>query len=151
MKNNIDNKTLTTIVALIALLTCPAFANTDLVAATLCLEAGGEGRQGMQAVMNVIANRAQQRKSSISQVVRQPKQFSCLNNISDERAIDLAKTRWPRQYIIAKELVNKSINGRLLDITGGADHYYAYKKCRPYWANRLKATKTIGKHIFLKE
>lgn len=124
-----------------------ALAANPLVVATVLMEAGGEGRQGMQAVVNVIANRSRLDKMSYYEVVKKPKQFSCLNGIRDERkAIAIAKAKWPKQWRFAEELINLSEQWKLEDITNGA-YFYQTKSCpvRP-WHGALTAQ--IGNHNF---
>ena len=57
---------------------------SEIVAATLILEAGGEYAYGsMQAVHEVILNRAVKRRLTPKQVCLQRKQFSCWNSVSN--------------------------------------------------------------------
>ena len=117
----------------------------QLCAATLILEAGGEGRVGMQAVWEVIWQRAKLRKLTPLGVVTQRKQFSCLNNIKPGRAIEIAQRHpmWRHAWgIVAAPPVTQ--------LTGKADHYHATTIREPYWADKAKKTVTIGRHTFYK-
>ena len=119
----------------------------QLVAATLILEAGGEGREGMQAVWEVIWQRAKLRKLTPLGVVTQRKQFSCLNSITPGRAIATAQRHpmWRHAWgIVSGPPVLP--NGKPLTL--GADHYHATTIKPPYWADATKATVTIGRHKF---
>jgi spore germination cell wall hydrolase CwlJ-like protein len=129
----------------VGLLTLSAFSNDkQVIACTLILEAGGEYAEGaMQAVHEVILNRADKRNLTPKQVCLQPKQFSCWNSKNYRKLIAKAKAH-PR-YAYALSIVH----GERTNITGGADHYHA-KYVRPYWASSLKKTCTIGNHIFYK-
>ena len=60
-------------------LRAPVGAERALIASVIIAEAGGEGREGMEAVWEVIHTRAKERKLSYTRVVTQRKQFSCLN------------------------------------------------------------------------
>ena len=114
---------------------------SEIVAATLILEAGGESdARAMAAVREVIANRAKN-KTEIS-VCLAPKQFSCWNKVSTERGIEIAKrhAKWPQALALVK---NKS------NYTNGATHYHA-EKVSPSWAKKLVRTAKIGHHIFYK-
>jgi len=117
---------------------------SEIVAATLILEAGGEYASGsMEAVNEVIRNRAAKRKLTTKQVCLQRKQFSCWNSGRIDQLLAKAK-RHPR-FIEAMAIVT----GSPTNYTGGADHYHA-DYCNPYWASSMKKTCTIGKHIFYK-
>jgi len=117
---------------------------SEIVAATLILEAGGEYATGsMEAVNEVIRNRAAKRKLTTRQVCLQRKQFSCWNSGRIDQLLAKAK-RHPR-FSEALAIVN----GASTNYTGGADHYHA-DYCNPYWASALKKTCTIGKHLFYK-
>jgi len=117
---------------------------SEIVAATLILEAGGEYTSGsMEAVNEVIRNRAAKRKLTTRQVCLQRKQFSCWNSGRIDQLLAKAK-RHPR-FNEAMVIVN----GAATNYTGGADHYHA-DYCNPYWASSMKKTCVIGKHIFYK-
>lgn len=116
-------------------------SQSEIVAATLILEAGGEtSPHAMAAVREVIANRAKN-KTEIS-VCLAPKQFSCWNKISAERGIEIAK-RHPKWRDALSLVKNKS------NYTNGATHYHA-EKVSPSWAKKLARTVKIGHHIFYK-
>lgn len=132
-------------------LTYTARANDELVAAVICMEAGGEGGLGMQAVMNIIDNRARMDRKTYMQVVTAPKQFSCMNGVTMSMAIGRAKSRWPNQFPVALNMVKLARNGRLADVTNGATFYYANYIKRPRWARNMEETSKIGKHIFLRK
>ena len=90
---------------------------SEIVAATLILEAGGEYATGsMEAVNEVIRNRAVKRKLTTRQVCLQRKQFSCWNSGKIDQLLAKAK-RHPR-FSEAMAIVN----GALTNYTGGADH-----------------------------
>lgn len=116
-------------------------SQSEIVAATLILEAGGESdSHAMAAVREVIANRAKN-KTEIS-VCLAPKQFSCWNKVSTERGIEIAK-RHPKWRDALSLVKNKS------NYTNGATHYHSLK-VSPSWAKELTQTVKIGNHIFYK-
>ena len=133
--------------------------NSYIVAATLWGEARGEGEIGMQAVMNVIMNRAKGDFSKASKIVLKPKQFSMWNKIPDPEASALNLAREIRRtkpqdeasYMKAIEIVDKAATGKLPDITDGATFYVSPKKASPDWAKKMIKTKTIGNHDFYKK
>ena len=116
----------------------------DVVITTIILEAGGEYQIGaLEAVYEVIMNRAKKRNKTPAQVCLQKWQFSCWNGKDIQENIEKAK-RHPR-WSIAKNILGKETN-----YTNGADHYHADYIDDPYWAKSMKVTVKIGKHIFYK-
>jgi len=116
----------------------------EIVAATLILEAGGEYVDGaLEAVHEVIQNRAVNRRMTKAEVCLQRWQFSCWNNRSIDDGIRKAKThpRWNEALRITYIYTN---------YTNGADHYHAHY-VRPYWADLMTVTAIIGNHIFYKQ
>lgn len=129
-----------------------------VVVATLWGEARGEGDVGMQAVLNVIMNRAKNNFNGAVGVALKPKQFSVWNGINDpyQYANNLAakaranklKDADLKSYRQAIILVDKAMKGQLPDITGGATFYFNPKLANPSWAKKLKFLKRIGNHDF---
>ena len=118
----------------------------EIVAATLILEAGGEYSVGaMECVHEVIRNRAKRRKKSEVEVVLEPWQFSCWNNLQTFQGIAIAKKhpRWNEALAIASREV-------LPNLTGGATHYHS-TSVRPYWTKDFKHTVKVGRHKFYRE
>ena len=132
--------------------------NAYVVAATLWGEARGEGTNGMQAVMNIIMNRAHGDFSKAREVALKRKQFSVWNGVKNPEEISLQMARDSRNkklkdipsYIEALELVDKAMRGDLPDITGGATHYFNPHKVLPPWAKEMVKTVSIGNHDFYK-
>lgn len=143
-----------------------AIKYSDIVAAALIGEAGGEGYKGMQAVMNVIMNRVKGGdpfRGAVN-VVLKPKQFSFFDeyNAGTVKMHDIITkaSKHPR-WAEAKELALVGMRGKLEDITGGATHYHVTKgpsKVKPYWSSpqfggknkEALATNTIGSHTFFR-
>ena len=116
----------------------------DVVITTIILEAGGEYQVGaLEAVYEVIMNRAKKRKKTPAQVCLQKWQFSCWND--KDIADNIAKAKKHPRWVIAKNILGKETN-----YTNGADHYHADYIDDPYWAKSMKVTVKIGKHIFYK-
>lgn len=137
----------------------------DILARTLWGEARAEGVTGMQAVANVIVNRAKQNRSlfgrSISAVCLKKAQFSCWNpkyeygkgskeypNILKNYNAMLAANKNTPYFAQAVDIATLAYRGKLADITGGADHYYAKYIPTPKWAVGKKMV-SIGTHNFL--
>lgn len=134
--------------------TCHGAGNsrqTEIIAATLILEAGGEqDSRAMGAVLEVIQNRGKQRKMALDAVCLQRAQFSCWNGKRVEDGIIKAKRhpKWSR----AVELVTQSSSSPT-NYTNGATHYHAsWMKAFPRWTKdgKLRKTAQIGLHIFYK-
>lgn len=122
----------------------------DYIARTAWGEARGEGATGMQAVINVIMNRAKKGGwygLTPKDVVLKKWQFSCWNAGDPNREKLLAVTTADKNFAKALDLATLAYNGQLPDITGGAVNYHA-KSISPSWAPKMKKTATIGSHIF---
>jgi spore germination cell wall hydrolase CwlJ-like protein len=124
-----------------------------IVALTILGEARGEKNAGMYAVACVIQKRAEERKLTLAQICKQPKQFSCWNK-GQEKYLDLMarllKSPIP-QAKYAKSLARAMCaGGKLVQaFTGEANHYHA-DYVTPYWIRGAKPTRVIGKHLFYK-
>lgn len=123
----------------------------QLLALTLVEEAGGEGPKGMQAVGNVIANRARAgiRGNTVSQVITSPSQFSAWNAQGSIQRSAQRRAGTPI-YNQAYDIAGKILDGSASDITNGATDYYAPAKVTPSWANVYKQTAVIGNHRFMR-
>ena len=126
------------------------------IVATVIAEAIGEGEQGMQAVFNVMNNRAEKNKTEIFDEVAKPYQFSAFstNNrlyvkIRDYlRGKDVTLTKTEK---IAVDKITEMVKNGVEDITGGATHYanMATSTDRS-WFDKIPKTGQIGKHTFFK-
>ena len=117
----------------------------QMCTSVLVLEAGGEGRVGLQAVWEVVWQRAKLRKLTPLGVVPPRTQFSCLNNITPGRAIATAQRHpmWRHAWgIVSAPPVTR--------LTGNAAHYHATTIRAPYWVDKAQQTVTIGRHTFYK-
>ncbi len=122
----------------------------DLLARTIWAEARSEGERGMQAVANVIKNRADKGGyfgRSIVDVATKDFQFSAWNIGDPNRSKLLAVTDENPEFRKALDIAKGVLKGTLSDITEGADHYHTYN-INPSWAASLTKIKQIGDHIF---
>jgi N-acetylmuramoyl-L-alanine amidase len=124
----------------------------DVVARTAWGEARGCGMSGMQAVINVIQNRAKHPRwwgGDMISVCTEPYQFSCRNQ-DDPNAVRLMTvTRSDPWFTIALSLAQRAADGKLPDITNGADSYYARSlPTPPGWAARAQTVYSDRCHIF---
>lgn len=122
----------------------------DIVARTIWGEARGEGARGMQAVANVIINRARNPGwwgKNIVEVCLAPSQFSAWNRNDANYAKVQSVTTATASFKTALEIAAKAVAGVLPDITGGASHYHT-TAINPYWADSLRPLGVIGAHKF---
>lgn len=127
----------------------------DIVTAALVGEAGGEGLKGLQAVMNVIANRAGGDYRKFATEVLKPKQFSMFNRATGRRPSKTVTQvvnsyRGHPLWAQAQYFVRHAAAGTLPDLTGKASHYHA-RSVNPAWAKTQKRTTQVGKHLFYRE
>ena len=123
----------------------------QVLAATLWGEARGEEDQGMDAVACVVMNRARRPRwwgRTVLECATHPWQFSCWLKQDPNRAKMLALTETDPAYAQALAIADLAIKGALVDITHGADSYYAVTTPEPNWAKGLTPVATIGHHAF---
>lgn len=130
----------------------------NILAYTLLGEAAGEGREGMEAVMWTIKNRAESGRYSDNpaMVATQSNskgihQYSTWNTKGNGG--NSPKSRFSissPEFKEAFQVVQRVMAGEVKDPTGGATHFYAEGIAKPYWfdeegpAGEIK----IGKHRF---
>lgn len=126
----------------------------DTLARTCWGEARGEGYEGLQAIANVVVNRASQPSwwgHDIISVCLAPEQFSCWNcgdpNLNKLQVVTAADPIFADCLNIAQAAVNR----QLVDITNGATSYYATSMhTPPSWVAKMIQCAEIGHHIFFK-
>ena len=120
---------------------------TNALWLALCIfhEARGEPEAGQIAVAQVIMNRVEERGLSVEEIVKQPYQFSW---VQDKPAV-----KFSEYHVLAKcfrsayKCLEARMNG---DVLKGANHYYNPHKVSPQWADRMSIVKEIGNHVFLR-
>ena len=112
----------------------------DLLARLINGEARGEPYEGKVAVGAVVLNRVKSSEfpNTISGVIYQKNQFSCVTDGQFNKAIDKGST----VYKAAQEAINGS------DPSNGALFFYNPKTTKSKWLFSLKTVKTIGNHVF---
>ena len=111
----------------------------------MILEAGGEYDEGsLEAVYEVIHNRAIKKGKSYSDICLARKQFSCWNDKNIMENIEKA-SKHPRW----NEAMKIAYSDPKTNYTKGADHYHA-DYVSPYWKDSMTKTIQIGRHIFYK-
>lgn len=113
-------------------------------------EARGEPEGGMQAVLNVMANRKNDPRfpRSLVGVAKQPFQFSAYNDGNpNKKKLELVAETNP-EYRRAKRLAAWAQIGLLKDITGGATYFHSNSIERPAFLKDAEVSAVIGNHIF---
>lgn len=136
----------------------------DILIRTVIGEGAGEDAKGQAAIAHVIFNRLNSGKfgNTVSKVALQPAQFSAWNAITGgaggrggNELVRKHGTDSPL-YKAVGTVVDGVINGKSLDPTGGATHYFSPKGMSnnqpPIWWNEERAkgggSITIGNHVF---
>ena len=125
----------------------------DTLARTAWGEARGEGREGMQAVCNVVMNRVKKGGwygATPKEVCLKKSQFSCWNTSDPNYAKLKAVNESDAQFALAKQLAASAVAGYLPDITNGATNYLALASLKktPSWAGKMQQVASIGNHTF---
>jgi|TARA_R110000751_G_C13791630_1_gene482217 spore germination cell wall hydrolase CwlJ-like protein len=122
----------------------------DILARTIWGEARGEGAQGMQAVANVVMNRANNPGwwgHDVITVCLADKQFSAWNlndaNYSKIQTVNASDA----SFALALQIAGRAVAGTLPDITGGATHYHT-AAVNPFWDDAMTYLGAIGRHLF---
>lgn len=129
----------------------------EWMARTIYGEARGEyqklngGIGALVAVGNVIYNRFQKQKfgKTIKEVCLKPWQFSCWNEGDPNRPVIEKVDLNNHIYDLCIKISKKIVNGEMIDLVKGADHYHA-KSIYPYWVINQNPVAQIGEHIFYK-
>ena len=127
------------------------FPVVDILARVIWGEAEGEGAEGMQAVGNVILNRANIKNKNIPEVMFRKDQFSAIGDKDRFNSMINLSPDNP-EYIQALEISKKLLAGELDDITNGATHFYNPNTANMEldWIKQYPVVTTIGKHTFAK-
>ena len=131
---------LATLLLTLAALPLAAATEREIVAATLILEAGVDGVAGLEAVNEVIHNRARFRRQSLTAVCLARRQFSAWNGRRIEAGVALAKrsTLWREALAIVAAEPTKHV--------AGATHYWAHERKADPWGFKVLAV--VGGHTF---
>ena len=135
------------------------FKAIDILARTLFGEARGEPIEGIMGVAAVIANRTHAQRPNwgltVEEVCKKPKQFSCWNTPvrpADEKNLKALLEVGPETPVFTQcvNIARKTLNGDLVDPTGGANHYFNPAAAQPDFAVGQVPTAVIGHHVFLR-
>jgi len=126
-----------------------------VLAATAWMEDRSGGKAGMQAVMNVVCNRADNPRwwgRDIVSVCLKPMQFSAWNRGSSQiPKVKVAMADGDLQWATALDLATLAVAGELPDLTDNADSYYAASDpSPPAWAEAAHYCGTIGGQKFFR-
>lgn len=124
---------------------CKKRINCMKVAEALYFESRSEGVKGMQAVANVIMNRAKKRQVSPYDVITRPNQFSYL----DRTDFSITEHEVHRTAML---ISTAAVTYKLPDITNGSTHYVSPKRLKriPAWMHTYEKTIAIADHQFYK-
>lgn len=128
----------------------PDAHDIDVMARTLFGEARGEPQDGQVAVAWTIVNRWRSGKwfgaLSIAGVCQKRKQFSCWN--PDDPTYRSMVTAGPTTLAPFVTIARDVLDGKILDPTDGATHYFADSIATPKWAIGKTPTVKLGHHLF---
>lgn len=126
----------------------------EIIASCMVLEAASDGTEGMQAVLNVIINRAKGDLNRMVPATVKHGAFSCMASIwcdiPDYSPLLSRAQSQPESFADAMNLIAIMEQGLLSDITGGATHYHT-SSILPYWVSSMRYLTTIGNHCFYVE
>lgn len=145
-------------IAITALLAHTAQANElsyydrQIVASCMVLEAACDGTEGMQAVLNVILNRADGYLHRMVPETVKHGAFSCMSSVWNSSSPNYSPLirraqNHDQAYATALRLITTMERGLLWDNTCGATYYHA-TSIRPYWVRDMSYITTIGGHCF---
>ena len=125
----------------------------DIMSRTMWGEARSEGREGLQAVANVIMNRVKKGGwygATPKEVCLKKYQFSCWLPNDPNYPLLTRVTDSDSRFALAKTLAALAIGGQLPDITNGATNYLALGSLSsaPSWSKNMKQVASIGAHTF---
>lgn len=131
------------------------FSDQEIIAKTAWGEARGLGSQGMQATLNTLQNRLSSGITwwgdTLRTVALHPFQYSCWNVNDPNQPKLLQVTESDPQYASAMQLAASALSGSLVDVTGGADSYYAGSLPKPpKWSAGLTPTIQIGDQLYFR-
>jgi hypothetical protein len=107
-------------------------------------------RDGIRAVIHVIANRAAAQGKSWAQIVYARLQFSSMTYGQDPQLSNIPVSPDP-QMVDCYEIADLIKSGGDFDLTLGATHYYAQSmSAPPSWAASMMQTAILGGQVFLK-
>ena len=127
----------------------------QIVASCMVLEAGCDGVEGMQAVLNVILNRSDSYLHRMVPNVSKRGAFSSMSDVWHDPSpnysgiIRRAQAQ-PKEYVLALRIIQVMEAGRLWDNTYGSTHFHAHY-IRPYWVSDMRYVTSIGGHTFYVE
>ena len=136
------------VLSLILITSATSKAKSTKMAEALYFEARGEPRRCQIMVANVIMNRVADHRwpSTVYDVINQPAQFSYMSDGKPETITDTAA------YYELLKISNDVIDGKLKDLTGGANHYLNHNTATDThkWFETMELKAHCGNHWFYK-
>lgn len=131
----------------------PDLSDREVLAKTIWGEARSDGYVGMHAVCCTILNRAKRPGwwgKNIREVCLKRRQYSCWNAGDPNLQKMINVTETDKEYVVALEIADIALDGKLEDITNHSTHYHT-KSIMPYWARSEEPVAIIGAHMFYRE
>lgn len=142
-------------------------SDVDILARTLWGEARNQSEDGIRAVAFVVVNRAAIARAYMAKrpasrrhplygdgtarsAARMPSQFSCWNQGDSNRPKLEAVTEGDPEFKSCLRIARAALDGRDIDPTDGATHYYERHIPPPPWAAGKTPIAIIGVHLFFK-
>ena len=145
-------------------------ASAQCLAKNMYYEARNQGTAGWLAVTAVVLNRVNDKRfpNSVCEVVRQgptrpswknptksyPIRNRCQFSWYCDGKSDVPRpgNLWKDSQRVAKVILQRHLNSKLLDITDGSTHYHAnWMEEYPRWSTQRKKLVSIDQHIFYGE
>ena len=124
----------------------------QIVASVIILEAASDGIDGMQAVLNVVYNRADRNIYRLVRAAVSKGSFYSMRSVwgmvNPDYSPILRRAQLDPFYTDAVKLVMMLERDELPDTTDGATHYYVTSEIPPYWIEDMYYRTTIGNHHF---
>ena len=105
-------------------------------------EASTQGERGKEAVMAVIVNRAIKQQKHVCDIIRQPSQFSWVKHGTN--VARLTDDKESERFVL--DVVVKTVRVGYNSFNG-VQYFYAHKKLKPVWANKMSCSR-IEEHTF---
>lgn len=146
----------------LALLMGTVISDQDLFTTVLTLE--DNNPRGMQAIAEVVWNRANHDPEKVREVLLKRYQFSCLNphTIHHGSLVSLVRRARSRSnWRAASKIARDTLAGKVTSHVGKSTHYHVYRgkyTVKPYWSHpslggrnkKCKIVAKIGDHIYLR-
>lgn len=114
-------------------------------------EANGESRAGKRGIANVMTTRAEHERFPVTYcgVLDAPGAFDHRRKDLMLQDVILTEPGDVASFEVTLDIVRITLNGDLIDNTGGATHFYNPHLSNPFWATPERLTSRIGLHQYV--